>query len=319
MSSALQNTAHSLRPIPPLRRVDLFLAGFTGRVGTSLRDHLAATRDHHRTELGLELRVTAVANRRVTHFNPDGVDLSDLNPSLNGESTCWPGILEWLERLRPASLVFVDCTASEEVASTYARLLELGIGVVTANKIAPSRPAPEWSHLRRLARLGDLPLESETTVGAALPILGTVEAIRDSGDRVSRISAVLSGTISFVLDQLHEGVAFSDAVAEAFRLGYTEPDPRIDLSGEDVARKLVILARRAGISLEREEISLEPLVSGGAGWDGDIERFVSILSRQDSRWRERVDAAKSGGNRLVYAASWSPAAAAVGAGAIPLD
>ena len=205
-------------------------------------------------------------------------------------------------------LLFIDCTPSDEVAALYGHLLERGIGVVTANKIAGAGPAARWDAVRSLASRRGLPLRYETTVGAALPILETARSLAATGDRLIAVDAVLSGTLSFVLGRLHDGVPFSAAVREAVARGFSEPDPLLDLSGEDVARKLVILLREFGIAVERRDIRLEPLATTEAG-----------ISAHDDQWRERVLRAERTGTRLVYSASFSGGIAHAGVREIPVD
>lgn len=242
---------------------ELVIAGATGKVGSALVRQLRALEPN-----GVRIRILA-----------NSTSMNDAR-ACSAVATNWPATLPTLD---PSS-IFVDCTASSEVASLYDELLERGVGVVTANKLAGSGDAERWRRLRRIAARRNLPLRYETTVGAALPVLRTARELAATGDRLLSLDAVLSGTLSYILGRLHQGIAFSAAVAEARDKGLTEPDPANDLSGLDVGAKLVILLRELGI---------EPR-------DVDVEG----LSGDDAYWRARTSAAMARGKRLVYVASW---------------
>lgn len=218
--------------------LELVIAGATGNVGSALVRQLRELRPE-----GVRLRI--LANSRVTN-----------DARLCGDvPTNWP---ETLRSLEPRSL-FVDVTASPRVAALYDELLEQGIGIVTANKLAGSGDASRWNRLKRIAAKRGIPLRYETTVGAALPLLRTARELHATGDRLHSLEAVLSGTLSYILARTSEGVAFTDAVQEAQARGLTEPDPAIDLSGRDVAAKLVILLRELGQTIDLEEVDIRPL------------------------------------------------------------
>lgn len=282
-------------PLTGERRLSVFIAGATGRVGSALCRQVAA--------LGVEgPNVVGVANSRRTLLSPRGVNAEEL--ACAGERTEWISALMRLDATRLRYLMFVDCTASAEVASLYPTLLERGLGIATANKIASSSPIAQWRRLRAIASSRGLPLLHETTVGAALPLLRSVRDLVATGDEVIELQAVLSGSLSFILGRLHEGVSFSDAVADAIDCGFTEPDPTIDLGGVDVARKLVILLREAGIDADLGDIALEPLVPPRIRFD-DRDSFVRQVRPFDGEWRPRVDWARGEGRRLVFTASFA--------------
>lgn len=252
--------------------VELVIAGATGNVGSALVRQLRDLQPR-----GVRLRI--LANSRFT----------------NDSRACGSSATDWEATLRTveAGSLFIDCTASADVAGLYETLLESGIGVVTANKIAGSGDADRWSRLRRIADHRALPLRYETTAGAALPILRTARELTATGDSLIALDAVLSGTISYILERIHDGIDFSAAVAEARAKGFTEPDPLIDLSGRDVAAKLVILLRELGITLESTNVRVEPLASTAD----------EVLS-EDSLWHARADRAATHDRRLVFVASY---------------
>jgi homoserine O-acetyltransferase len=263
-------------------RTGVVVAGPRGRVATAFRE-LLASRD--------DLRLAGVLDRHDD----------------------WDRTVDLCERERA---VFVDCTASPQIAGRYAELLRRGIPVVTPNKLANAGRLRDWRRLQELSR--EVPYGYETTVGAALPVLGTISDLRRAGDRLSGVSAVLSGTLSFVLHRVEAGVPFSRAVREAWERGYTEPHPAEDLSGEDVARKLLILLREAGFGFEREDILGEPLVPGLPD-EPDPERFLDLLAPWDGVWAERAARAREWGERLLYLASFDGFTARVGVAALPAD
>lgn len=264
------------------RRTGVVLAGPRGRVATAFR-HLLASRD--------DLRLVGVLDRHDS----------------------WDKLRDLCDRERP---IFVDCTASPEIAGRYAELLSRGIPVVTPNKLANAGRLSDWQRLQDLSKA--IPYRYETTVGAALPVLGTISDLRQAGDRLLGVSAVLSGTLSFVLHRVEAGVPFSRAVREAYERGYTEPHPAEDLSGEDVARKLLILLREAGFGFEREDILGEPLVPD-LPVEPDPERFLERLAPWDGVWAERAARARERGERLLYLASFDGVTPRVGVAALPAD
>ncbi len=296
-----------------MRAVGVILVGPRGRVATALRSRLPGLET-----CGVDLRLVAAVDRQHTVWDPDGLDPLRLEEALcAGEPSDWSRLLERFAGFE-APLILVDCTASAEVADRYAGLLDRGIGVVTPNKLAGAGRLSAWRRLRDLSRSAGAPWRYETTVGAALPVLGTVADLRKTGDRLRSVSAVLSGTLAFVLSRLEAGALFSDAVRDAWRRGYTEPHPKEDLSGEDVARKLVILLREAGYEIEREDVVVEPLLPGGMPDEPDPERFLDALGAQDGAWDEPVARARRRGERLLYVASFDGRAARVGVEAIPV-
>ena len=257
--------------------VELVIAGATGNVGSALVRQLRAIEPR-----GVRLRI--LANSRFTNDSR----------ACSAVETDWPSTLSTVE----AGSLFVDCTASTDVASLDERLLYTGIGVVTANKIAGSGDADHWRRLRRVAGRRALPLRYETTAGAALPILRTARELAATGDRLIALEAVLSGTISYLLGRLHDGIDFSAAVAEAQDRGFTEPDPLIDLTGRDVAAKLVIVLRELGIDIGLGDVRVEPLAAN-----------ADEISSEDSLWRARAEHAATRNRRLVFVASYVDGAA----------
>ena len=273
-----------------VERLHLFIVG-PGSVGTRLLDLLRANapalsdRDH------INLRLVGLANSSRMLFDPEGVAFSDAANRLNSEgyAASLEDLLEKLCKSHLERLVFVDTTSSEAVVRLYPALLANGIGIITPNKRGNTRDQDFYALLRRTAGDGNVPFLYETTVGAALPVIQTIHQLVRSGDRVTRIQGILSGTLAFVFNEMKGGKSYSESVKEAHRRGFMEPDPREDLSGEDVARKLLTLARESGRILERDDIQVESLVSPeSAGMSA--EDFMDSLSGSDDEWLARTQA-----------------------------
>lgn len=307
---------HALYSAPPLprraRRVDLVLIGARGQVGSALRRQLAREQPALPGRAGVDLRLIAAFDRRGFAADVAGLDPLALDGRLVTRTAGdWSALVDHLADSPHPSLV-IDATASDTIADDYARLLAAGIGVVTPNKRANTRSLAQWQQLADYTASGSVPYRYETTVGAALPVLSTLKTLRLRGERVTAIEGLLSGSLSYVLGRLHEGVRFSAAVAEARARGYTEPDPRDDLGALDVARKLVILAREAGVALEPEAVSVRPLV--GADWNPDAPDAAT-----DRHWAAEAETARRGERRLVVLARWDERGARVGVDAVPVS
>jgi bifunctional aspartokinase / homoserine dehydrogenase 1 len=292
---------HALAVLAPGARasVDLVLAGARGRVGRGLLARLARAGRGR----GPTLRLVAAFDTRGHIEDPRGLDPAQV-PRLLERVPPRP-LSESLARLGRESrrpLVFVDCTASEAIAARHASLLARGIAVVTANKHGLAACGPRWRALREAARR--TPLRASTTVGAGLPVLATVRALRRQGDPLMSLRATLSGTLAYVLVAVHAGVPLSRAVAEAHEHGLTEPHPAADLSGADVARKLIIVLRAAGVALEPGDVTIEALVPAEVLDAPDAGSLIARLAMHDAAFAERVAAVHAAGRRLVYAASW---------------
>lgn len=253
-------------------RVSIFVAGDTGHVGHDFMMQLQA-----RVRAGAPYQCLGAANTRRVKLTSYGDQ-----PRRDGD---WETIITRLTAHNP--VVFIDCTASAEVASLYPRLLEAGIGIITPNKLALSGPLELYQRLHRRAQQGGIPFLYETTVGADLPVLRPLADLRTRGEKIIAIEGVLSGTMSFLCSRLNDGISLSDATRESVERGYAEPHPARDLSGEDVLRKLVILLRTAGIQIEPEHVLREPLLPKYLANEPDPEKFLSRLRDIDAEWEAR--------------------------------
>jgi aspartokinase/homoserine dehydrogenase 1 len=272
-----------------------------GRVGAALLDQVEAQTPILR-DGGVEVVLAGLGRSTGVVLDVEGLDLSDWRTVAEAEMTDAAKMIETAVRSDHPCRVFVDATASSKVTEDYETLLGAGVAVVSANKIAFSETMDRFETLKNLGAQG-MGLFFETTVGAGLPILKTIEDLVATGDTIDRVEGVLSGTVGFISDRLMGGATFSEALKEADDLGFTEPDPREDLGGRDVARKLVILGRMAGFSYELDDVLVEPLLPGEGWADMTVDEFWTRLPEVDAHFSERRAKALEAGNVLRYLAS----------------
>ncbi|NTV99369.1 MAG: bifunctional aspartate kinase/homoserine dehydrogenase I, partial [Chlorobiaceae bacterium] len=256
-------------------KVHLFIAG-TGNIARSLLRQISSHRQSLRQENDLDVIVSGMANTRRMVIDGNGIDLGNWEDALQ-ERSGHAGIMGYIQLMKERNLhntIFVDCTASAEVAGMYPSLLFDNISVVTANKLGMAGPWPLYRQIRDALRKSNAKFLYETNVGAGLPIINTLNDLRNSGDKIISIEGVLSGTLSFIFNELRKGGSFSDIVRRAKDAGYTEPDPRDDLSGADFARKMLILGRELGFTLEYGDIECESLVPEDCRGDMPVEAFM---------------------------------------------
>lgn len=287
----------------PARDINLFIAGY-GTVGKALVDIIRRNGDAIAARTGKRLRIAGISNSRRYVLDTEGISPEWTGELLEGgDSAADDAYFEALAHTSLENSVFVDCTASEDVACKYPLLFQHGYSVVACNKIAFSFPYSQYRAIRSSALENGVSLRYETTVGAALPVLDAVSRCVCSGDRIHRIEAVLSGTLNYIFSTYDGGatVTFADTVRQAVAAGYAEPDPRIDLSGRDVLRKLLILAREAGLPLEEEDVAVEPLLPAEY-FEGGTEDFYRRLQEHEPELAARYrDAAEKGLRRRVVA------------------
>ena len=280
--------------------LNIFVCG-VGTVGAQLIEQIKQQRDTLLREQHLLLNVVGIANSRGYIFNVEGVDLGNYREQLQAaEALSMSAVNSKLSTLYNS--IFVDCTASAEVADSYLALLENNISVVTANKIAASGEYSHYLRLKQTALKRGVKFLFETNVGAGLPIIRTINDLRNSGDRILKIEAVLSGTLNFIFNELSADVPFSETIRRAKEQGYSEPDPRIDLSGKDVIRKLVILAREAGYQVEQEDV-VKQLFVPEAYFQGTVEDFWKRLPELDADFEARRQEMEKNGLRWRFVAT----------------
>ena len=293
------NVIHDSFFLSEYQVLNLFICG-TGTVGDSLIKQLASQQEKLMKERGLKLNVVGIANGHQALFDREGLDLSNYRALLDEKGTASsPQIIhDEVIGMNIFNSVFVDCTANADVASLYKDLLNNNVSVVAANKIAASSSYANYTELKQIARNRGVKYLFETNVGAGLPIIKTINDLIASGDKILKIEAVVSGTLNFIFNKISADVPFSETIRMAKEQGYSEPDPRIDLSGKDVIRKLVILAREAGYVLEQEDVeknlfvpdeffegSLEDFWKNIPSLDADFEARRQKLEAENKHWK----------------------------------
>ena len=293
------------------KQVNLFVTG-VGNVGSRLLAQLAQQRKYLEEHLRLQVRVVGIANSRKMAFNEDGIDLHNWKQLL--EDAAPMSLQEYIDVIRSKNLrnsVFADVTANDKVAETYDQLLSKSISVVACNKVACSSSFSYYKKLKDLAREYNASFAFETNVGAGLPVIGTLNDLLRSGDKINRIEAVLSGTLNFVFNHYTGDKTFAEVVRQAQDEGYTEPDPRLDLSGTDVMRKIMILARETGERLELEDIHNISFMPE-ACMKGDVANFYNEMSKHEDHFRKLYAEAAGAGKKLKFVAKYENGKASVG-------
>lgn len=281
--------------------LNLFICG-VGTVGNKLIEQIKSQYEELKVNRRLKLNVVGIANSSHAIFNRNGIDLDSYQELLKNSDTCNNQQLrKEVVGMNIFNSVFVDCTASKEVALTYQEFLEHNISVIAANKIAASSDYDSYIKLKKTALARGVKFRFETNVGAGLPIIGTINDLCNSGDKILQIEAVLSGTLNFIFNELSGSIPFSEAVKRAKEQGYSEPDPRIDLSGTDVVRKLVILTREAGYKVEVDDVKKQLFIPESF-FNGTLEEFWNNLPQLDADFEMRRKKLESEGKRWRFVA-----------------
>ena len=297
------NAIHDSFFLSEYKVLNLFVCG-VGTVGGQLLEQIHNQYEELKRTKRLKLNVVGIATSKKALFNSDGIDLANYRELLadaneSNESKLCDAIIE----MNCFNSVFVDCTASKEVAEIYQPLLEHNISVIAANKIAASSSYEKYARLKETALARGVFFRYETNVGAGLPIIGTINDLRNSGDVILKIEAVLSGTLNFIFNEISADVTLSEAVRRAKEQGYSEPDPRIDLSGKDVIRKLVILAREAGYKVEKTDVEAHLFIPDEF-FEGSIEEFWKNLPKLDADFEARRKQLDAEGKRWRFVATF---------------
>ena len=296
------NVLHDSFFLSEYKVLNLFICG-VGTVGGKLIEQIKNQYHELMVRNGLKLNVVGIASSHNAIFNRDGLDLDTFRDDLKTSEPSSP------EKLRDNVIamnifnsVFVDCTASKDIAALYQCFLENNISVIAANKIAASSNYESYAKLKRTALARGVKFRFETNVGAGLPIIGTINDLRNSGDKILKIEAVLSGTLNFIFNEISSDVPFSETVHRAKEQGYSEPDPRIDLSGTDVVRKLVILSREAGYKVEQEDVEKRLFVPQEY-FNGTVDDFWKNLPALDADFEVRRKQIEAEGKRWRFVAT----------------
>jgi aspartokinase/homoserine dehydrogenase 1 len=311
------NALHEAFFLSEHKVVHLFLVG-TGLIGKALLRMIAHQKEKLLRDNQLDIQIHGIANSRYMAFDEDGFDLKHL-PALSSEHEKMDlgEFMTRIEEMNFSNSVLVDCTASQEVAQCYSRMLAGKVAIVTPNKKANSGSLETYLALKQLAKTRGVHFLYETNVAAGLPVITTLHDLMLSGDRVIRIEAVLSGSLNFIFSELEKGAPFSEVVAQAKEKGYTEPDPRDDLSGMDVARKVVILGREAEQPLEVEQVVVSSLVPENARQGVSVEKFMELLKAEDASYAQLLQQAREKGEKLRFMATLEDGKAEIGLRSIP--
>ena len=296
------NVLHDSFFLSEYKVLNLFICG-VGTVGSKLIEQIRSQYESLKETSRLKLNVVGIASSKKAIFTRDGIDLNNYRHLLEeAEPSNKQRLHDEVTGMNIFNSVFVDCTASGEVASLYQSFLEHNISVIAANKIAASSDYDTYRRLKLTALQRGVKFRYETNVGAGLPIIGTINDLCNSGDKILKIEAVLSGTLNFIFNEISADVPFSETVRRAKVFGYSEPDPRIDLSGKDVVRKLVILTREAGYKVEQEDVRKELFVPDDY-FEGTIDEFWKRLPELDASFEERRKALEAEGKRWRFVAT----------------
>lgn len=306
------NTLHDSFFLSKVKTVNLFLVG-VGLIGGTLLQLIKRQAQKLYDDYLIDLKLAGISNSKKFLIREDGITMEAWEEELEekGETADINRFIEEMNTLNLSNSIFIDCTASEEVSAAYDKVLESSVSIVTANKKANSGPLKNYEKLQALAFKNNVAYLYETNVGAGLPVVATLKEQMLTGDEILKIEGVLSGTLSYIFNNYDGSVPFSQVVRTAKEKGYTEPDPREDLNGQDVGRKLLILTREAGLKLEFENIEIENLVPEQAQKAPGVEEFFKELSRFDEEFKKRFDDARQQNKKLCYIARYSQGKATV--------
>ena len=313
------NTLHETFFEENTKQLNLFVMG-VGNVGEKFIEQIHQQKKYLKENLKINLRVISLSNSRKMYFDEEGIPLKDWKSLVeNGEKSDSETFISKVKALNLRNSIFVDITANENVSKTYDQYLKQSIAVVTCNKIACSSAYDNYKNLKNLSRQFKAPFLFETNVGAGLPIIDTVKHLIASGDKVNKIQAVLSGSLNFIFNNFSDSYSFYDVVKEAGVQGFTEPDPKIDLSGVDVARKILILIRESGYQMEIEDIKNNSFLPAECMSTTNNDDFFKSLITYKSHFENLLAEAKSKESRLKFVATFENGKASVGLEFIPKE
>ena len=310
------NVLHDSFFLSEYKVLNLFICGI-GTVGSKLIEQIRSQYEELKERNRLKLNVVGIASSKKAVFTRDGIDLDHYREILEaGEASDNRRLHDEVIAMNIFNSVFVDCTASKDVAALYQSFLEHNISVIAANKIAASSQYDNYIQLKQTALTRGVKFRFETNVGAGLPIIGTINDLRNSGDRILKIEAVLSGTLNFIFNEISADVPLSETVRRAKEQGYSEPDPRVDLSGTDVVRKLVILTREAGYKIEQSDVEKHLFIPNNY-FEDSLENFWKRLPELDAEFEERRKELEAKGMRWRFVATMDHGKAEVSLQSVP--
>ena len=311
------NTLHEQFFESKTKQLNVFITG-VGNVGERLVEQIKQQNKYLKDHLKINIRVAGLSNSRTMIFDETGLNLKDWKTQLaKGEKASLQGFFENTKALNLRNSIFVDVTANKDIADLYAQYLRQSIAIVACNKIACSSDYNNYKELKRLSLKYNAPFLFETNVGAGLPVIDTLNNLIASGDKVNSIQAVLSGSLNFVFNNFNDKTKFYDVVKRAGAEGYTEPDPRIDLSGVDVARKILILARESGIEMNLEDIDNTSFLSASGLKSDTVEDFYNTLIADEAHYQSLYASSKANHCQLKYVAKLDNGNASVSLQEIP--
>ena len=311
------NTLHEQFFESKTKQLNVFITG-VGNVGERLVEQIKQQNKYLKDHLKINIRVAGLSNSRTMIFDETGLNLKDWKTQFaEGEKASLQGFFENTKALNLRNSIFVDVTANKDIADLYAQYLRQSIAIVACNKIACSSDYNNYKELKRLSLKYNAPFLFETNVGAGLPVIDTLNNLIASGDKVNSIQAVLSGSLNFVFNNFNDKTKFYDVVKQAGAAGYTEPDPRIDLSGVDVARKILILARESGIEMNLEDIDNTSFLSASGLKSDTVEDFYNTLITDEAHYQSLYASSKANHCQLKYVAKLDNGNASVSLQEIP--
>ena len=306
------NTLHEAFFEKYIKTLNLFIVG-VGNVGSKLIEQIRKQKKYLENYLRLRIKIIAIANSKKTLVEVNSVDTKNWRKKLdNAEKTNLNDLFEKVKQLNLRNSIFIDNTADEKVSLEYKRYLENNIGVVTCNKIACADSFKNYKSLKTVSRKFNSPFLFETNVGAGLPVIDTLTNLIASGDQIIKIEAILSGSLNYIFNNFKTEDSFHSIVKEAMKKGLTEPDPRIDLSGIDVARKILILARESGLEIELSDVKIDSFLPEEVYDISDANLFLESLKKNRSHFNSYLKSARSNKSSLKYVARLNEGKAEVG-------